>query len=226
MSTARIALAISSILADVSAAASARPSLLALTCLTLRTICSIEVDTSSTLPPSTEAVSLSSSPAAPSSRIELLESSTEMFRFCAAPATSITWLLIDTISSLACWIRRTCCSLASVTPSATFAIAAAVESKRSAELDKPITVARIPSDNDSNARHSSPTSSSASEIRPLRRSPLAITTAVSRKDETDLNTSPEITFVIIIAAAIATKSTKTKVGTHDADPDKTSDRRT
>ena len=75
VSTSRSEVAISSIDADVSSAAFASASVFSDTCFTERTICSIELETSSTFDESRLAVSFSSSPVAPSSRIELLDSS-------------------------------------------------------------------------------------------------------------------------------------------------------
>ena len=60
------------------------------TCETLRTISSIELDTSSTLSCRRTAVSFSCVPDAPSSRIELLDSSTDSFKSMVADSSRIT----------------------------------------------------------------------------------------------------------------------------------------
>ena len=98
MSTSRRLDAISSIEADVSSAAPCSASVFSSTCLTLRTICSIEEDTPSTLSCRRTAVSFSSSPEAPSSRIELLLSSTLSFSAALLPADRAPWA-VDAVGS-------------------------------------------------------------------------------------------------------------------------------
>ena len=112
------------------------------TCFTLRTICSIELDTSFTLPESTDAVSFSSSPAAPSSRIELLDSSTDTLSVCELSAIPRTCWLIASIDVVVCRIPFTWSAVTDDTASDTPAISPAVASTRSAASDTRPTVAR------------------------------------------------------------------------------------
>ena len=164
-------MAISPIDDDVSTAASDSASVFSSTCFTLRTICSIELDTSLTLPDSTIAVSLSSSPAAPSSRIELLDSSTDTLSRCELSAIPRTCRLISSIDVVVCWIPRTWSAVTDETASDTPAISPAVASTRSAASDTRATVARSELPIASNERDSSPSSSSDSYTSPRRRSP-------------------------------------------------------
>ena len=141
------------------------------TCFTLRTICSIELDTSFTLPDSTDAVSFSSSPAAPSSRIELLDSSTDTLSDCELSAIPRTCWLIASIEVVVCRIPDTWSAVTDDTASDTPAISPAVASTRSAASETRATVARNEPAIASNERDSSPSSSSDSYTSPRRRSP-------------------------------------------------------
>ena len=150
------------------------------TCFTLLTICSIELDTSFTLPESTDAVSFSSSPAAPSSRIELLDSSTDTLSVCELSAIPRTCRLIASIDVVVCWIPFTWSAVTDDTASETPAISPAVASTRSAASDTRPTVARSELAIASNDRDSSPSSSSLSYTSPRRRSPDASRSASPR----------------------------------------------
>ena len=165
-STSRIELTISSMLVEVSTAARESSSVFSDTCFTLATICSMELETSLTFVDSTEAVSLSSSPAAPSSRIVLDDSSTETFNAWEESAMSFTCRSIASIERAASRMPVTWEAVTVATLSAIEVISPAVASTRSAAEATRLTVDRSDWVIFSKERERSPSSSSDSKTRP------------------------------------------------------------
>ena len=189
VSTSRSEVAISSIDAEVSSAALASASVFSDTCFTERTICSIELDTSSTFDESRLAVSLSSAPEAPSSRIELLDSSMLSLSAeldCAMPET---WALICSMLSAARRVPCSCSTVATESVRHTGPSALARASRPSADDATLAIVVRSASTMPSNERVRSPSSSSDSNVGAGRRSPEASRSAAARRIATGVETS-------------------------------------
>ena len=204
-STASMEAAISPMDSDVPETSWARPSVFSPICREEMIICSMEPETLSICLVRADAVWFSSSPAAPSSRIELLASSTFPVSPWAESLMPPISRSMEATSRAACSSAVAWAALASLTLSPTSAMAEAPESTLPAVRPTRSSVPRSDAIMRSTSRPRSPISSSDSKALRSERSPAATLAArrrsFSRLRATSLEINPETANEARIAAA-------------------------